>query len=304
MTLQEINKNFPTQEHCVEYLEHLRWKDTPACPNCGSTNVTQAKKGYQWHCNEENKNFSVFKDTIFEGTRLPLQKWFYSIHLMMSAKKGLSGMQLSRNLDVEWNTAWYASMRIRCAMADQAYMLEGIVQSDSTYIGGKPRKTNKKVDRVKHKRGKGAKKEQVIGYVEQKPNGKVIAKHINKGEDTVELLKLLKKNVKLDKSVLITDEGKEYTQEFDKIIQKLTVKHKDYFSKNGINTNTIESFWAIIKRGITGQYHHLTKKYLPFYITEFAYRYNNRNNSNLFNDLLGEAVEKEKCFINMKPKMA
>jgi transposase-like protein len=302
MTVQEIYKKFPTQADCIEYIEHLRWGDIAACPNCGSTNVTQAKTGYQWHCNDENQSFSVLKNTIFEGTRLPLQKWFYAIHLMLSAKKGLSGMQLSRNLDVTWNTAWYTSMRIRCAMQDQSYILEGIIQSDSTYIGGKPRKTNRKVDRVKHKRGKGTKKEQIIGYIEQKPHGKVILKHVKKDDETLELLALLKKNIRLDKSVLVTDEGKEYTKEFDKIIQRYMVKHKKEFSHYGVNTNTIESFWAIIKRGITGQYHHLTKRYLPFYISEFAYRYNNRHNKNMFNDTLDNALEDEKCFIYGKPK--
>jgi transposase-like protein len=302
MTVQEIYKSFPTQKDCLEHLEYLRWGDTPTCPNCGSVNVTQFKNELRWHCNDENLSFSVLKNTIFEGTRLPLQKWFYAIHLMLSAKKGLSGMQLSRNLDVAWNTAWYTSMRIRCAMADQNYILEGIVQSDSTYIGGKPRKANDRNAVNKSKRGKGTKKEQIIGYIEQKENGKVILKHIEKGTDTIELLKLLKKNVKLDKSILITDEGVEYTKEFDKIVNKLTVKHKEYFAKHGVNTNTIESFWAIIKRGITGQYHHLSKRYLPFYITEFAYRYNNRNNPNMFNDTLDFAIEKEKCFEYMQPK--
>jgi len=302
MTIHEIYKNFPEQKDCLAHLEYLRWKNEPACVNCGSTNVTKFKNELRWHCNEENKSYSVLKDTIFEGTRLPLQKWFYAIHLMLSAKKGLSAMQLARNLDVSWNTAWYASMRIRCAMQDQSYILEGIIESDSTYVGGKPRKTNKAADRVKNKRGKGTKKEQIIGFIEKKPSGKVIVKHVKKDVETLELLNLLKKNIKTDSSILMTDEGKEYTKEFDKIIQRYMVKHKKEFSNNGINTNTIESFWAIIKRGITGQYHHLSKKYLPFYISEFAYRYNNRNNKKMFNELLDSAVEDEKCFINMKPK--
>jgi transposase-like protein len=302
MTVHDIYKKYPTQESCLEYLEYLRWKDEPACPNCGSLNMTPYKDGLRWHCNDENKSVSVLKDTIFEGTRMPLQKWFYAIHLMLSAKKGLSGMQLSRNLDVSWNTAWYTSMKIRCAMQDQSYILEGIIQSDSTYVGGKPRKPNVQVKGSTNKRGKGTSKEQIIGYVEQKHNGKVVVKHVKKDEETLELLKLLKKNIKTDTSVLITDEGREYTKAFDEIIQRYMVKHKKEFSNNGINTNTIESFWAIIKRGITGQYHHLSKKYLPFYISEFAYRYNNRHNPNMFNDTLINAVENESDFIYMKPK--
>ncbi len=302
MTIHEIYKRFPHQKNCIEHLAYIRWQDTVYCPICGSENVTQFKNEFRWHCNKENKSFSVLKNTIFEGTHLPLQKWFYAIHLMLSAKKGLSALQLSRNMDVAYNTAWYASMRIRCAMADQSYILEGIIQSDSTYVGGKPRKKNIQTKGSKNKRGKGTKKEQIIGYIEQKPGGKVVIKHINKDSETIELLKLLKKNIKLDKSILITDEGKEYTKEFDKIVQKLTVKHKEYFSKNGINTNTIESFWAIIKRGITGQYHHLSKRYLPFYIAEFAYRYNNRNNPKLFAETIENAINEEKCFEYMKPK--
>lgn len=302
MNIQQIYKRFPTQKDCLEHLEYIRWKDTPACVSCGSTNVTKFKNELRWHCNDENQSFSVLKDTIFEGTRLPLQNWFFAIHLMLSARKGLSAMQMARNMNVTWNTAWYTAMRIRCAMQDQSYILEGIIQSDSTYIGGKPRKKNKLEDRIKHLRGKGSPKEQIIGYIEQKPNGKVVAKHIKKDIETIELLTLLKKNIKLDKSVLVTDEGKEYTQEFDKIIQRYMVKHAKEFSNYGVNTNSIESFWAIIKRGITGQYHHLSKRYLPFYISEFAYRYNNRNNKDMFNDTLDNAMEEEKCFVNMKPK--
>lgn len=302
MNLIEIYKKFPTQKDCLEHLEYLRWKDEPACPNCGSLNVSKFKSESRWHCNDENKSFSVLKDTIFEGTRLPLQKWFFAIHLMLSAKKGISGMQMSRNIDVAWNTAWYTSMRIRCAMQDQSYILEGIIQSDSTYVGGKPRKPNQQVKGSKNKRGKGTKKEQIIGYVEQKPNGRVVVKHVKKDLETLELLSLLKRNIKLDKSILVTDEGKEYTKEFDKIIQRYMVKHHKEFSHYGVNTNTIESFWAIIKRGIMGQYHHLSKRYLPFYISEFAYRYNNRNNPNMFNDMLDNAVGEDKCFIYMKPK--
>lgn len=303
MNIHEIHKRFPTQKNCIEHLAYLRWKDSVYCPSCGTENVTQFKNELRWHCNKENKSFSVLKDTIFEATRLPLQKWFYAIHLMLSAKKGISVLQLSRNMNVAYNTAWYMSMRIRCAMADQTHILEGIIQSDSTYVGGKPRKPNKQTTKIKNKRGKGTKKEQIIGYVEQKPGGKVVVKHIKKDVETVELLKLLKKNIKLDKSILITDEGKEYTKEFDKIVQKLTIKHKQQFSKNGINTNTIESFWAIIKRGITGQYHHLSKRYLPFYIAEFAYRYNNRNNPKMFAETLENSTKEEKCFKYMKPKI-
>lgn len=172
---------------------------------------------------------------------------------------------------------------------------------DETYAGGKPRKSNHvgTVSTNKNKRGRGTNKVPIIGIVEQKKGGKVVAE-VASQVTTKTLLKLLKENVDLEKSIVVTDQFRGY-QKFDEFIQHLSVDHSKYFSKEGINTNTIESFWAILKRGLHGQYHSLSKRYLPFYLAEFCYRYNNRLNDKAFVDTIENAVEEEKGFEYYKP---
>lgn len=300
MNIISIYKKFPTQEHCIKHLEQIKWGNKPVCPTCNSSSVTSFKKELRHHCNECNSSFSVLKDTIFEGTRLELQKWFYAISLMLNAKKGLSSLQLSRDLNVAYNTAWYLQMRIRCAMASDGYMLQGIIQMDETYAGGKPRKSNFVGTVSANPRGRGTSKVPIVGIVEDRKGGKVKAEVVET-VTTKTLMKLLKENVNLDNSVLMTDKFKAYDK-MGEIIKHHSVDHALYFSKNGINTNTIESFWAIIKRSLHGQYHSVSKKYLPFYLAEMVYRYNNRLNDTKFSDTVKRAVKEDKCFVDMKPK--
>lgn len=144
--IQIINK-FSTQEDCIKYLETKRWGDTPICPYCESDNNYKAKDRHRHHCNSCRKSFSVTIGTIFHDTRLPLQKWFLAIALILNAKKGISSRQLARDLELPVKTAWSLSHRIRKAMkGNQADFLSGIVEMDETYIGGKPRKENTKDD--------------------------------------------------------------------------------------------------------------------------------------------------------------
>lgn len=248
--------------------------------------------------------------TIFEGSKMPLQKWFMLISIMLDAKKGISSAQVSRNLDITYKTAWYSSMRVRCAMLDQGDMLEGIVEMDEVYIGGKPRyrytnQDNKAVlSTVKSKRGRGTSKIPVVGIVERDGDKRVVTK-VAEDLTSAKLLKMLKRYVKQDKSIVMTDEYKGYKQ-FDNVIQHLSVNHskKEYVKDGIIHTNTIEGFWSIVKNGIRGQYHVLSKKYLPFYLAEFSYKYNHRNKKAKANfaETIETAVNEEKCEVNYKPK--
>lgn len=234
------------------------------------------------------------------------------ITIMLNARKGVSAKQISRDLNITYKSAWFSAMRVRCAMLDQAYMLEGIVEMDEAYIGGKPRLRNNQAglssvttEHEKPKRGRGTKKISVVGIVERSKNGKTgrVVTRIQDKLNSQEMLKLLKRYVKTDSAIMMTDEARFYKQ-FDKELQHLSVNHsKKEYARGVIHTNTIEGFWSIVKNGIKGQYHVLSKKYLPFYLAEFAYKYNRRDDRNgAFEETIDNAVNEEKCEVNYKPK--
>lgn len=140
MNIAQIYRIFPKEEDCLAHLEKVRWNGTPTCPYCQSTRSTPLPEEGRHHCNNCNTSFSVTVQTIFHRTKLPLQKWFLAISLILNAKKGISARQLARDLEVNKDTAWYMGMRIRKSMLADHKLLQGIVEVDETYIGGKPRK--------------------------------------------------------------------------------------------------------------------------------------------------------------------
>jgi len=291
MNIVSIFKQFPTQKACVEHIEKIKWGDKAICPYCGSAHCSTMKqeKGYginRYHCNKCNATFSVLVGTIFQDTKLELQKWFLAISLISNAKKGISSRQLARDLEVNRNTAWSMQMRIRKAMRqDGAELLKGIIEMDETYIGGKPRKGT-----GFHKRGRGTDKTPVVGMIERGGNVKAKVQHKTKlkGKD---LKNLVCQYIDREISTLMTDDYKGYSQMF-RIIDHKSVNHSahQYSDCNGIHTNTIEGFWALLKRGIIGQYHSLSDKHLKKYIDEFCFKYNNRKNPAMFDTILTNGI--------------
>jgi transposase-like protein len=279
MDITEIFELYPTQADCILHLEDVRWQGKPRCVYCGSTNVTAAPKEQRHHCNNCNTTFSVTVGTIFHHTHLPCQKWFLAVTLVLNAKKALSARQLARDLKVNKDTAWRMGMKIREAMREQGQreLLTGLVEMDETYIGGKPRKGG---PGDKSKRGRGTKKTPVVGMIER--GGKIRAKVMKKeGLSAKKLTSLVRRNVDVSNATLITDEYKGYLG-IKHIMPHKTVDHTYWYVNGDIHTNNIESFWAILKRGIVGQYHKVSLRYLPKYIDEFSYRFNNRKNDDLF----------------------
>ena len=196
--------------------------------------------------------------------------------LMLNAKKGLSALQISRDLDVNKNTAWRIAMRIRKAMtqAEQRSLLTGVVEMDEAYIGGKPRKDNRRNDDKPNKRGRGTDKAPVIGAVERggKVTAKATAKEKMKGRH---MRAFVRERVDTSKAGLITDEYKGYFG-MSKVLPHAVIKHQDWYVDGDIHTNTIEGFWALLKRGMFGQFHSVSRKHLQRYVDEFCYRYNLR----------------------------
>ncbi len=194
MNLITVFNRFPDQEACIEHLENIRWGDNAHCPHCGSIRVARKEdtgRIGRWNCHDCHASFNVLSGTIFSKTRIPLQKWFTAVCLVLNAKKSLSSWQLSRDLDLNQKTAWYLIQRIRAEMATkQADLLQGIVEADETYIGGKPRKRNKRNDdEPKAPRGRATSKTAIIGAVER--GGQVAARVATglKGKDVLRFIK-------------------------------------------------------------------------------------------------------------------
>lgn len=309
MNLSTLSKKYNTQEKCIQHLENVRWYGVPICPHCDSERMTPRKKRkFFYHCNACNKDSTVLFGTIFEGSKLPLPKWFQLISLMLNAKKGISSKQLQRTLGVTYKTAWYSAMRVRCAMVDEHELLEGIIEVDEAYIGGKPRHRNTgfqtaTYSKLTTKRGSGTKNIPVVGMVER---GGKVRLEIKNQLSSKAMIALLKKYVNVsDDTTMMTDESRLY-KAFDKVVKHLSVNHsKKEYVRGNAHTNTIEGVWQAIKGSIRGQYQVLSRKYLPFYLAEFAYKYNRRQDSGtegVFDETLDKAVDDDKCLVSYKPK--
>lgn len=297
MNISELHKQFPTEKSALEYLEQIRWKGEIRCPFCGSNRISPRTRDLRYSCYDEGRTFSVLARTIFEETRLDLRKWFQAVALMLNAKKGISAMQVSRDLGVSYKTAWYCLMRIRCAFAGQEELLHGIVEADVAFLGGKPRKKNL-FELRHHKPGKRSPKAKIVAGVERGKKGKVFVKMI---PDTTSetLMKVMKKNIGKQTSILITDNDRAF-KKLDQEFTRLYVTHSREFSKAGVSINKVEGFFSLMKRGLIGQYHSLSTKYLPFYLAEFTYRYNHSLNKKQWRKAIELAIEKNKCMIRYK----
>lgn len=292
MNIIQIYQRFPTETDCITHIESVRWGGKPKCPYCQSERITPMPREQRHHCNNCKTSFSVTVGTIFHHTHLPLQKWFLALCLILNAKKGISSRQLARDLEVNKDTAWSMQMRIRNAMGEQGALLSGIVEMDETYIGGKPRKGNHRDDDPeggnKSKRGRGTDKTPVVGMVERggRVRARVTSKHKLKFSD---LRSLVRENVDIKNCRLITDEYRGY-QPFRHIINHETINHQVAYAIGDVHTNSIESFWALLKRGIVGQYHKVSIRHLGRYVDEFCYRYNQRKNPQVFDLTLARAL--------------
>ena len=284
MNLFTIFQRFPDQEACIEHLERIRWGDDPHCPHCGSVHVGRKEDGDRlgrWNCHGCKASFNVLSGTIMQKTKVPLQKWFMAIGLMVNAKKSLSSHQLARDLEMTQPTALYLQQRIRTAMAaDEAPLLQGIVEADETYVGGKPRKANRSEDRQNAKRGRGTDKTPVIGAVER--GGKVTAR-VATDLSGKGILRFLKDTVDPLGTLLVTDEYKAYRAAArGGHFQHAIINHSVAYTDGDTHTNTIEGFWALLKRAWYGSHHHYSLDYTPLYVAEAAWKYNRRHHDNPF----------------------
>ncbi|MBV9571933.1 MAG: IS1595 family transposase [Alphaproteobacteria bacterium] len=286
MTIPQWEAAFPHDDACKAYLVRNRWPSGVACPRCGNVEVYELSRAFHWQCTacapggSTGYRFSVTVGTIFENTNKPLRDWFRVIHRMLVSKKGVSSHQIYREMGFgSYRTALYMTHRIRAALIDKNFrQLIGMVEVDETYIGGhdKNRHWNKKSGGVG---GEGSHKFIVIGAAQRK--GNVVARVIENTK--TETFERFVRNMVSDKcSLLSTDEHSAYRR-LSPDYPHHAVRHqaKNYVV-GAIHTNTIEGFWSLVKRGIMGTFHKVSRKYLPLYVAEFEWRYNNRLNPDIF----------------------
>jgi transposase-like protein len=271
-----------TEDEARAMLEKIRWPDGMVCPQCESKNVTRIKaksnkvRDGLIQCNSCRKQFTVTVGTVMQGSHITLRQWVQAFYSICSHKKGVSALQLQRNLGLRsYRSAWHLAHRIRKAMETDpmASALKGIVEVDETYVGGKPRKSTKK-SKVS-KRGRGTKKTPVLAMVERK--GKARARKVER-VSAKELKKAIKDNVSKN-SVIMTDDFKSYQglkNDFEG--GHGVVKHsRGEYVRGDIHTNTGESFFALLKRGVHGTFHHVSKEHLDRYCDEFSFRWDHRD---------------------------
>lgn len=276
-----FDKLFPNEEACDNYLIANRWPKGVHCPRCGSDKVYPLKTmKFKWECPDCREGgayrFSHLVGTIFENTKIDLRDWFKVVHLMMGAKKGISAMQVQRHMGFgSYKTAWYVCHRIRTSLQDKEFRkLMGIVEVDETFIGGK----KKNMHKSKRGKGKPALKSAIIGAVER--NGNVVTRVLG-ALSAVDMQRFVRETVSTKVSLLATDEHVAY-KGLGEYPHETVMHSAAQYVVGAVHTQTIEGFWSIFKRSIVGSYHKVSEKYLPLYIAECQFKYNNRNNPNIF----------------------
>lgn len=273
--LIQATQYFSNKDVCVNYLTNLRWAGNVTCVFCEHEKCYTLKGATKrFKCASCRKQFSATKGTIFENSAIPLQKWFIGIYLLTSHKKGISSLQLSKDLGITQKSAWFMLQRIRFALQTKSFnkpVLDNIVEMDETVIGGKAVNIHiaKKVGKPHY-----FNKSFVFGMVER--HGKVVAQVVKRTDGLT--LKPIIKDMVSKEAFIFTDKHGAYYGLNKSFKGHYTVDHdaKEY-ARGNVHTNTIEGFWSLLKRGIVGIYHQVSVKHLDMYVDEFEFRYNTKD---------------------------
>lgn len=276
-TVAQIPLTCTEEAAAVDFMERQRWGSTPFCPHCGCTSVykmVDSKTGFRnkrflWRCHDCKKQFTVRIGTVFEDSRIPLKYWCYAFWRASTSKKGVSALEIKRQTGLSYKSALFMMHRIRFAMTDDSPdKLRGIVEADETYVGGKSKPGTGRHWRTKQKTP-------VVALVQRDGN---VRAQVMPTVNAKNLRNAMNECIDLERSALMTDELRAYVP-LGKAFKHghKTVKHKArQYAEGDAHCNTAESFFAIVKRGIYGVYHNVSKKHLHRYVNEFAFRWNGR----------------------------
>jgi transposase len=284
-TIESFNKQFPDNDSCLDWLKAERWPEgLIPCAKCKADRKHHRVSGRPaYACDYCGSMISPMAGTIFEKSSTALRTWFYAMYLMSATRCGISAKQIQRETGVTYKTAWRMFKQIRTLMSEEVSLEGEAVEMDETYVGGKGRKGSK--------RGRGAEhKTCVVGAVQR--GGNVIA--IAGSDASSKTLHSVAKEYILPSSIVYTDEWRGYNG-LGKVngYQHRRINHSEkVYVMGDIHTNTIEGFWSLVKRGIGGVYHSVSKKYLQTYLDEYSFRYNRRNSGQpMFTSLLEQVAE-------------
>jgi transposase-like protein len=300
-TIREFDDQFADDDACKRYLASKRWPKGVSCVRCGATERVYELKArpFHWLCKNADcggrngYRFSVLTGTIFMDTKVPLSLWFKVGYLMMTSKKGISALQIHRVMFGEdsgssYRTAWYMCQRWRAAMRGDAFKLDGVVEMDETFIGGKAGNRHKRKQlefKEKNKRHPFGGKVGVIGAISRK--GNVVCQVIERlNNDTIS--EFVNATVPDDVSLVATDDAVHYDciKYGDDAPHKSVNHSQGEYVRGEVHTANLDQFWSLLKRGIMGSFHHVSAKYLPLYLNEFSFRHNMRKDADAFGALV------------------
>jgi transposase-like protein len=268
----QLFQKFPDVETARKHLEARLWPNGPTCPTCRKTeNVSPRKRAGFYRCSPCELDFTVRTATIFERSHVPLHKWIYAMYLLFTSRKGISSMQLAKEIGITQKSAWFLLHRLREACGGDLTMLKGIVEVDEAYIGGLEANKHMK-DRMYGDAGV-PRKTAAIGLRERGGRTKAV---LPQTVSAISLEKAIRDNVEAGSSIH-TDEFQGYQRVGKSYLHKRVNHSKGEYSVKGVTTNGIESVFVVLKRGLHGVYHHASKKHMARYVDEFTFRLNDGN---------------------------
>jgi len=270
-TLTEFTDYFCDEETCVKHFTAIRFANGEYCPHCGHNEIYKFSNGKRYRCAKCKQDFTIRTGTVFGESKLPLRKWFMAIYLLLTCKKGISSVQLAQQVGVTQKTGWFIDHRIRSAMKQNKGQLFGRIEADETYIGGAARNMHK--NKKKNIGTGGLGKTPIIGVAQRGGDIKaVVAENLKNDTLTTNIVDKVQSG-----SFVYTDEHRGYNGLHRMGYLHGRVRHSCLeFVVGDAHTNTIESFWAIFKRGYHGIYHWMSKKHMQRYVDEFVFRWNRR----------------------------